>query len=160
MNSQTTPLATLRVEVSKLRKRQAPKGRRVDPGALEAVQRLLGDESRQRDLLIEHLHKIQDSFGYLSSAHLAALAGRQLEHRHTGSMTRRATTLDTLKPDPVALVHPFDLAAMGGRPGDTGVVRRRSVDRRSPAFQWEALRPFIRNSYTSAGAHAGASASP
>ena len=68
MNSQTTPLATLRVEVSKLRKRQAPKGRRVDPGALEAVQRLLGDESRQRDLLIEHLHKIQDSFGYLSSA--------------------------------------------------------------------------------------------
>ena len=74
MNSQTTPLAILRVEVSKLRKRQAPKGRRVDPGALEAVQRLLGDESRQRDLLIEHLHKIQDSFGYLSSAHLAALA--------------------------------------------------------------------------------------
>ena len=74
MNSQTTPLAILRVEVSKLRKRQAPRGRRVDPGALEAVQRLLGDESRQRDLLIEHLHKIQDSFGYLSSAHLAALA--------------------------------------------------------------------------------------
>ena len=32
------------------------------------------NESRQRDLLIEHLHKIQDSFGHLSSAHLAALA--------------------------------------------------------------------------------------
>ena len=74
MNSQTTPLATFRVEVSKLRKRQAPKGRRVDPGALEVVQRILGDESRQRDLLIEHLHKIQDSLGHLSSAHLAALA--------------------------------------------------------------------------------------
>jgi formate dehydrogenase len=74
MNSQAIPLTVLKVEVSKQRKRQAPKGRRVDPGALEAVQRLLGNESRQRDLLIEHLHKIQDSFGHLSSAHLAALA--------------------------------------------------------------------------------------
>ncbi|MEQ1685067.1 MAG: NAD(P)H-dependent oxidoreductase subunit E [Burkholderiaceae bacterium] len=74
MNSQVIPLAVLKVEVSKQRKRQAPKGRRVDPGALEDVQRLLGNESRQRDLLIEHLHKIQDSFGHLSSAHLAALA--------------------------------------------------------------------------------------
>ena len=74
MNSQVIPLAVLKVEVSKQRKRQAPKGRRVDAGALEDVQRLLGGESRQRDLLIEHLHKIQDSFGHLSSAHLAALA--------------------------------------------------------------------------------------
>ena len=74
MNSQVIPLAVLKVEVSKQRKRQAPKGRRVDPGALEDVQRLLGAESRQRDLLIEHLHKIQDSFGHLPSAHLAALA--------------------------------------------------------------------------------------
>jgi NADH:ubiquinone oxidoreductase subunit F (NADH-binding)/NADH:ubiquinone oxidoreductase subunit E len=74
LNSQLIPLAVLKVEVSKQRKRQAPKGRRVDAGALEDVQRLLGDASRQRDLLIEHLHKIQDSFGHLSSAHLAALA--------------------------------------------------------------------------------------
>jgi len=74
LNSQLIPLAVLKVEVSKQRKRQAPKGRRVDAGALEDVQRLLGDASRQRDLLIEHLHKIQDSFGQLSSAHLAALA--------------------------------------------------------------------------------------
>jgi formate dehydrogenase len=56
------------------RKREAPRGRRVDPGALAEVQALLGAESRQRDLLIEHLHKIQDRFGHLSSAHLAALA--------------------------------------------------------------------------------------
>ena len=53
---------------------RAPKGRRVDPEALAQVQALLGAESRQRDLLIEHLHKIQDRFGHLSSAHLAALA--------------------------------------------------------------------------------------
>src|SRR3989454_4102544 len=74
MNSQVIPIAVLEVEVSKQRKRQAPKGRRVDAGALEEVQRLLGNASHQRDLLIEHLHKIQDSFGHLSAAHLAALA--------------------------------------------------------------------------------------
>ncbi len=56
------------------RKREAPKGRRVEPAALAEVQALLGDASRQRDLLIEHLHLIQDKFGCLSAAHLAALA--------------------------------------------------------------------------------------
>ncbi|NHZ89332.1 NADH-quinone oxidoreductase subunit F [Massilia sp. CCM 8733] len=59
---------------SRQRKRQAPKGRRVDPQALLDVQALLGAQPRQRDLLIEHLHKIQDAFGCLSHAHLAALA--------------------------------------------------------------------------------------
>ncbi len=56
------------------RKREAPKGRRVDPTALAEVQQLLGNCSRQADLLIEHLHKIQDRFGHLAAAHLAALA--------------------------------------------------------------------------------------
>ena len=56
------------------RKRGAPKGRRVDPEGLLEVQQLLGDASRQRDLLIEHLHRIQDRFGHLSATHLAALA--------------------------------------------------------------------------------------
>ena len=56
------------------RKREGPKGRRVDPAALAVVRGLLGDASRQRDLLIEHLHKIQDAFGHLAAAHLAALA--------------------------------------------------------------------------------------
>ncbi len=59
---------------AKQRKRQAPKGRRVDPALLLEVQTLLGDASRQPDLLIEHLHKIQDKFKHLSSGHLAALA--------------------------------------------------------------------------------------
>src|ERR1700732_563859 len=53
---------------------KTPKGRQVDPRALAEVQALLGDRSRQRDLLIEHLHLIQDRYGYLSAAHLAALA--------------------------------------------------------------------------------------
>ncbi|MBT9595506.1 MAG: formate dehydrogenase subunit alpha [Vitreoscilla sp.] len=49
---------------------------------------------------------------------MVLITGRQLEHWHTGSMTRRATMLDAIEPDPVALVHPLDLAALGGRPGD------------------------------------------
>jgi formate dehydrogenase len=42
--------------------------------ALEEVQALLAGESRQRDLLIEHLHKIQDQYQHISSKHLVALA--------------------------------------------------------------------------------------
>jgi len=54
--------------------RSTPKGRAVDPQALEQVCSLLGSASRQRDLLIEHLHKVNDRYGHLSAAHLAALA--------------------------------------------------------------------------------------
>ncbi len=53
---------------------RTPKGRQVDPRALDEVQALLGERERRRDLLIEHLHLIQDRYGYLSAAHLAALA--------------------------------------------------------------------------------------
>jgi formate dehydrogenase major subunit len=56
---------------------------------------------------------------------MVLITGRQLEHWHTGSMTRRATTLDALEPDPVALVHPLDLAAMGGQPGDVVTIESR-----------------------------------
>ena len=54
--------------------RRTPKGRQVDPRALEEIEALLGGRPRQRDLLIEFLHLIQDRYGYISSAHLAALA--------------------------------------------------------------------------------------
>jgi len=73
MNYPIIPIAVAEGS-TKQRKREAPKGRRVDPAALAEVQGLLGTESRQADLLIEHLHKIQDRFGHLSAAHLAALA--------------------------------------------------------------------------------------
>ncbi|HEX6703615.1 MAG TPA: NADH-ubiquinone oxidoreductase-F iron-sulfur binding region domain-containing protein [Albitalea sp.] len=56
------------------RKRAALRGRRVDPAALAELRELLADAPRRRDLLIEHLHRIQDRFGHLSAAHLAALA--------------------------------------------------------------------------------------
>ena len=44
---------------------------------------------------------------------LVLITGRQLEHWHTGAMTRRATTLDALEPEPVASLHPLDLEALG-----------------------------------------------
>src|SRR5438477_7919375 len=56
------------------RPRRTPKGRQVDPQALAEVCALLGERPRRRDLLIEHLHLIQDRYGHLSAAHLAALA--------------------------------------------------------------------------------------
>ncbi len=55
-------------------KRNRPKGRAVDPAALAEVRALLGESPRRRDLLIEHLHKVQDRFGHISAAHIAALA--------------------------------------------------------------------------------------
>jgi formate dehydrogenase major subunit len=51
---------------------------------------------------------------------LVLITGRQLEHWHTGSMTRRATNLDALEPEPVASIHPLDLEGMAVEPG--GVV--------------------------------------
>ena len=56
------------------RPRRTPKGRQVDPRAVADIEALLTDRPRRRDLLIEHLHLIQDKYGHISSAHLAALA--------------------------------------------------------------------------------------
>jgi formate dehydrogenase major subunit len=60
---------------------------------------------------------------------LVLITGRQLEHWHTGSMTRRAAVLDAIEPDPVALVHPFDLTQLGAQAGDVITIasRRGSV---------------------------------
>src|SRR5205085_9897659 len=52
----------------------SPKGRQVDPTAAHEIELLLADRPRRRDLLIEHLHLIQDTYKQISAAHLAALA--------------------------------------------------------------------------------------
>jgi NADH:ubiquinone oxidoreductase subunit F (NADH-binding)/NADH:ubiquinone oxidoreductase subunit E len=57
------------------RARPTLKGRQVDPDAAADVRRVLGDQPRRSDLLIEHLHLLQDTFGHLSTRHLTALAG-------------------------------------------------------------------------------------
>ena len=56
------------------RAKMNPKGRQVDPTASHEIELLLGDRPRRRDLLIEHLHLIQDTYKQISAAHLAALA--------------------------------------------------------------------------------------
>src|SRR5262245_27438941 len=50
--------------------KRRPRGRLVEPAALAEVQALLGERPRRRDLLIEHLHLVQDRFGQISAAHL------------------------------------------------------------------------------------------
>src|SRR6185437_6670233 len=73
------------IDVAKIRKfehpgrgrdraRSVPKGRQVDPHAQAEIEGLLGDASRERTHLIEYLHRIQDTYGQISAAHLAALA--------------------------------------------------------------------------------------
>jgi len=54
--------------------KSTPKGRPVDPVALQEVRDLLGDRPRRRDLLIEFLHLVQDAYGHISAAHIVALA--------------------------------------------------------------------------------------
>ena len=51
-----------------------PKGRQLDDAALADIRNLLGDKERRRDLLIEHLHLIQDKYGNLQVSHIRALA--------------------------------------------------------------------------------------
>ena len=56
------------------------------------------------------------------------ITGRQLEHWHTGAMTRRASVLDAIEPEPTALIHPLDLDAMGAKPGEViSVASRRGI---------------------------------
>jgi formate dehydrogenase major subunit len=56
---------------------------------------------------------------------MVLITGRQLEHWHTGSMTRRASALDSIEPEPVASVHPLDLEMLDVPPGDTITIESR-----------------------------------
>ncbi len=56
---------------------------------------------------------------------LVLITGRQLEHWHTGAMTRRASVLDYIEPEPVASMHPLDLDQLGVTPGGTITIESR-----------------------------------
>ena len=59
---------------------------------------------------------------------MVLITGRQLEHWHTGAMTRRASVLDALEPEPTASLHPLDLDALNAKPGDViSVATRRGM---------------------------------
>ena len=73
MNNKGLPPIAL-AGATKQRKREAPKGRTVDPRALAEVEALIGPPPLRHDLLIEYLHLINDRYKQLGAAHLAALA--------------------------------------------------------------------------------------
>jgi formate dehydrogenase major subunit len=56
---------------------------------------------------------------------MVLITGRQLEHWHTGSMTRRSGVLDAIEPDPVAMLNPVDMAALGAKPGQLITIESR-----------------------------------
>src|SRR5487761_15808 len=73
-DSGRTPPRSIQPGSGRRRGRDLPKGRQVDPVARDDVVALLGDRPRRRDLLIEHLHLLQEKYGCLHGRHLAALA--------------------------------------------------------------------------------------
>jgi formate dehydrogenase major subunit len=56
---------------------------------------------------------------------MVLITGRQLEHWHTGAITRRSGVLDAIEPEPVVSMHPLDLAAIDARPGELITVESR-----------------------------------
>ena len=74
VTEQGAPAVPADARAGRRRPARTPKGRQVDPQALVEIRSLLTDRPRRRDLLIEHLHLIQDQYGYISAPHLAALA--------------------------------------------------------------------------------------
>jgi formate dehydrogenase major subunit len=56
---------------------------------------------------------------------MVLITGRQLEHWHTGAMTRRAGVLDAIEPEPVASLHPLEIEKLGIRAGDVVTVESR-----------------------------------
>jgi formate dehydrogenase major subunit len=69
------------------------------------------------------------------------ITGRQLEHWHTGAMTRRATVLDELEPSAVASLHPDTLRALGAKAGDPITLSSRRGEVRVTARADDAMQP-------------------
>ncbi len=72
---------------------------------------------------------------------LVLITGRQLEHWHTGAMTRRSRVLDALEPEPVACLHPQELARLGVEPGEPVRVASRRGEVIAHARPDEGLHP-------------------
>ena len=72
---------------------------------------------------------------------LVLITGRQLEHWHTGGMTRRASVLDAIEPVPVASLHPDQLSALGAQPGEPIRLRSRRGEVIAHARADDGLRP-------------------
>jgi len=56
---------------------------------------------------------------------MVLLTGRELEHWHTGTMTRRSRILDAIEPDAVCYINPEDLEQLGCKPGELVTLETR-----------------------------------
>ena len=84
------------------------------------------------------------------------ITGRQLEHWHTGVMTRRVPVLDSIEPDPVASLHPEEMARIGVQPGDSILLKSRRGEVTLDARADEGLQPgqiFLPFCYAEAAAN-------
>jgi len=87
---------------------------------------------------------------------MVLMTGRQLEHWHTGSMTRRAAVLDAIEPEAVINVHASDLRRIGAGPGDTVTLVTRRGRVHASARVDASLQPgqlFMAFCYTEAAAN-------
>ncbi|MBL8371132.1 MAG: formate dehydrogenase subunit alpha [Burkholderiaceae bacterium] len=87
---------------------------------------------------------------------MVLITGRQLEHWHTGSMTRRSGVLDAIEPSPTASLHGDDLARLGLAPGDAVRVASRRGEVVLTARQDDGTPPgtvFIPFAYVEAAAN-------
>jgi formate dehydrogenase len=91
-------------------RRGKAKGRSIDPLAAAELADLLADAPRDPRLLIEHLHKLQDRFGHVSTRHLAALAAEM--------KLSQAEAFEV-----ASFYHHFDLVREGERPPPPLTVR-------------------------------------
>src|SRR5207249_4055533 len=99
-----SPIIAVRM---KARIRPIPKGRAVDAKALAEVRALLGDAPRRRDLLIEHLHRINDRYRQLAAPHLAALAQElKLSQAEVFEVASFYHHFEVVKEGPDGRVHP------------------------------------------------------
>ncbi|MEE9396200.1 MAG: NAD(P)H-dependent oxidoreductase subunit E [Methylococcales bacterium] len=104
-------MAVTKIDMERAKKkRMSPKGRPVDFGVLEEIKSLLGDEPRRKDLLIEHLHKIQDQYQHISVKHLTALASEM-----------RLSTAEVY--EVASFYHHFDVVKEGEKPPPPLTVR-------------------------------------
>jgi NADH:ubiquinone oxidoreductase subunit F (NADH-binding)/NADH:ubiquinone oxidoreductase subunit E len=84
--------------------RALPKGRQAGLQAQELIEELLGDSPRRRDLLIEHLHRIQDRYGQIPADLLAALAeAMRLSYAEVYEVATFYAHFDVVKEDEPAL---------------------------------------------------------
>jgi formate dehydrogenase major subunit len=87
---------------------------------------------------------------------MVLMTGRQLEHWHTGTMTRRAAVLDAIEPEAVLMVNEADLRRIGARPGDPVWLHTRRGSVRAAARLDAGLQPgqlFMAFCYSEAAAN-------